>query len=401
MAKDFIFEKYSFDSQTGVLTLAYRADNQRFEEKITFPEASFAHLNNAVLDKCFRLLHIAAGISYYKAVLPDNLIVLTQPLSKKEADFFERFYLMGLGQFAYQNHLDLCGKIHFPSGNVSFKETLLLGEGIFIPVGGGKDSCVTMELLKKTGKDLTTISVNTARPIEDCKRIGGLKDITIGREISPVLLDKTKTFYNGHVPITGILAFVMMAACILYDKNEIAMSCESSANEGNLKIGQMEINHQWSKSVEFEKMFMDLVRDFLPNFRYYSFLRAYREIDIARLFCENCSAYFDYFTSCNHAFHIDKNKRLDRWCGACDKCRFVFLILAPFMEKKALIRAIGHNLLDDEDQRQGYRELLGIHGHKPFECVGTVDECREAFMALYARDEWKDDKLVRELAHEL
>ena len=215
------------------------------------------------------------------------------------------------------------------------------------------------------------------------------------------MLDKSKPFYNGHVPITGILAFVMMVECVLYNKNEMVMSCESSANEGNLKIDGMEINHQWSKSEEFERMFMDLTYDFLPNFKYYSFLRPYREIDIARLFAENCSSYFECFTSCNHAFHIDKAKRLDRWCGDCDKCRFVFLILAPFMEKEVLLRAVGHNLLDDESQKQGYRELLGISGYKPFECVGTADECREAFAKLCVHEEWKNDKLVRELSHEL
>ena len=400
MTKDFVFEKYHFNDQTGVLTLAYRADNQSFfEEKITFPGAPFSIKNQAVLDKCFRLLHVAAGVSYYKAVLADNLIIETQPLLPKEATFFEKFYLMGLGQFAYQNGLDLRGKIHFPSVAGHFDEKLVLDKGIFVPVGGGKDSCVTMELLKK--ENPTAISVNTAKPIEDCKRISGLDNITILREISPELLDKSKSFYNGHVPITGILAFVMMAACVLYGKNEIAMSCESSANEGNLKMGGMEINHQWSKSEEFERMFMDLVHDFLPNFKYYSFLRAFREIDIARLFAQNCSAYFEAFTSCNHAFHIDKAKRLDRWCGDCDKCRFVFLILAPFMDKKVLTRVVGHDLLDDERQKQGYRELLGLSGHKPFECVGTVDECREAFAMLCTREEWQNDKLVRELADEL
>lgn len=402
MIKDFIFKKYHFDEKTGILTLSYQADDlYSFEEKITFPGAPFSIKNQVILDKCLHLLHIAAGISYYKAVSADNVIVETQPLLPKEASFFDVFYLMGLGQFAYQNNVDLRGKIHFPSVQGSFNEKFLLPVGTFVPVGGGKDSCVTIELLKRKNKNLTAISVNTARPIEDCKRISGLNSITILREISPELLDKSKSFYNGHVPITGILAFVMMTACVLYGKNEIAMSCESSANEGNLEMGGMTVNHQWSKSEEFERIFMDLVHDFLPNFKYHSFLRAYREIDIARLFAQNCSAYFEAFTSCNHAFHIDKAKRLDRWCGDCDKCRFVFLILAPFMDKKVLTRVVGHDLLDDEKQKQGYRELLGLSGHKPFECVGTVDECREAFAMFCTHEEWQNDKLVRELADEL
>jgi hypothetical protein len=113
------------------------------------------------------------------------------------------------------------------------------------------------------------------------------------------------------------------------------------------------------------------------------------------LFAEKCAAYFYGFTSCNKAYKLDLNKRLDRWCGSCDKCRFVFLILAPFMDKDTLIHAVGTNTLDDENQVEGYRELLGLSGHKPFECVGEVEECRWAFNQLKQNPKWQDDYVVK------
>ena len=398
MTNSFIFEKYNFNKENGVLSLHYLSGGYHFEEIITFPNAPFDADDNLV-DECVRLLHLAAGISYYKALLPENIEIKTSSLSKKEADFFNHFYISGLGQFAVENNLNLQDKINFPfvpdkkEKAFNFK----LGEGVFVPVGGGKDSCVTIELFKEKGIFPTLISVNSARPISDCKKASGLDEITISRKLSPVLLNNNHLFFNGHVPITGILAFVLLLACVLYKKNEVAMSCEKSANEGNLMQGDLSVNHQWSKSEDFEKSFNDLVRPFASNFSYHSVLRSYYEIDIARLFAQKCSDYFDVFTSCNKAFKIDEKNRLDRWCGCCDKCRFVFLILAPFMDKKRLVEIVGRNPLDDQEQIDGYLELLGLSGHKPFECVGTVSECRQAFDMIKDKQEWKNDFIIKEL----
>jgi len=198
---------------------------------------------------------------------------------------------------------------------------------------------------------------------------------------------------NGHVPISGIIAFITAVSCILYDKRYVVMSCEGSADEANFD----DVNHQWSKSSVFEKMFAELMGEIIPKYRYFSLLRPMSEMQIASQFAQNCSDYFSVFTSCNHAFHIDESKRLNRWCGNCDKCRFVFLILAPFMDKNKLIEILGGNPLNDINQEQGYLQLLGIGQNKPFECVGTYDECRLALLMLAEKKEWQDDVLIRKL----
>ena len=132
-----------------------------------------------------------------------------------------------------------------------------------------------------------------------------------------------------------------------------------------------------------------------------SLLRPLSEFHIARLFSQRCSAFFDVFTSCNRAFKLDEKTRIDRWCGHCDKCRFVFLILAPFMDKEKLVRCIGKNLLDDETQLDGFEELLGLKGHKPFECVGEIEESRIAFDLLAHHEHWKNDKVIIRLASQI
>ena len=395
MAKNFIFKNYQFDKISYKLSLFYKYDNYLFEEVISFPKKnkilSQEKLN--ALDKCFFLLHIAAGISYYKAFKNPQMKIETGNLTKEQARFFNDFYYYGLAQFAATNKLSLSFDFPYSDKILQNPYDFKLSEDIFVPVGGGKDSCLTMTLLKENGFVPTTFSVNSARPIEACKQILGLEDITVHRQISPVLLENNNKFLNGHVPITGIIAFILLVCGILYDKRYVVMSCESSANEGNFG----DVNHQWSKSFAFESSFYELTKQIVPNFRYFSLLRPLTELHIAKLFATKCSAYFDVFTSCNHAFHIDQSKRLTHWCGMCDKCRFVFLALAPFMNKEKLVDIIGANPLNDPEQLSGYEQLLGISGNKPFECVGTVRECRVAFELLKNKKEWKNEFIINNL----
>ena len=394
MSDLFSFEYFEWDALSGTLCLNYMCQNYAFTEKIIFPHAPFVLTKEQqeALNQLFFLLHIAAGISYYKAFKNPLIEIKGGSLTKKQAEFFNDFYYYGLGQYAAENNLKL--KFDFPSSDVEQRTfNLNLADESFIPVGGGKDSCVSICRLKKAGKSATLFSVNTARPISDCKEVSKLPQITVQRIISPVLLENNHHFLNGHVPISGIIAFITAVSCVLYNKRYVVMSCEGSADEVNFD----DVNHQWSKSSVFEKMFGELMLSIIPEYRYFSLLRPMSEMQIASQFAEYCADYFDVFTSCNHAFHIDESKRLNRWCGVCDKCRFVFLILAPFMDKNKLIEIVGCNPLNDASQENGYLQLLGIGQNKPFECVGTYDECRLALLMLSEKDEWKDDVLVKKL----
>ena len=405
LCKAFYYKNVNFSPESGVLTLNYGVDaREQFTETFTFPGAPFAvsARKKQALDQIFRLLHIAAGISYYKAFLPEKMILKNGGLTPEEAAFFERFYVNGLGEFAVRNHLNLQGKIHFPCDKKVQRIAidLRLPYNALIPIGGGKDSCVVTELIKMTDLPAMTVAVGAPRPIRECMAVAGLPDVVLTRQIDPHLLElnqEGKTL-NGHVPITGILPFVLWAAAILYDKKYVVMSCERSANSGNMKQGELEVNHQYSKSLTFEQDFYQITQTITPDFRYFSLLRPLSEAHIAKLFSRLCPAYFNVFTSCNRAFRLDESKRLDRWCGDCDKCRFVFLILAPFMNRETLIRLVGKNPLDDESQMNGWRELLGLAGHKPFECVGEIAESRWALAQLANRTEWQNDAVVRQLA---
>ena len=402
MINSFRFVSYNFDIDSSTMHLNYAFDDvYQMEEKIVFHNAkkSFTKEEILAINQIGFFLHLACGISYYKAFLPPVIKIESGKLNFTQAQFFEEFYLKGLGEFAFRNKLNLVGKIKFSYETIAGYESssnVLLAPCIAIPVGGGKDSNVVIEILKKSSEKLVAIAQGRPRPIAESIEVSGLPDINFTRTISPKLieLNSQEGVYNGHVPISGIYAFCLALAAVLYGYDKVAMGNERSANVGNVTL-DFEVNHQWSKSIEFEELFGEFNKKYmLKNFSYFSLLRPLSELDIARRFA-NLEQYHKVFTSCNKAFKIDKEKRLDRWCGNCDKCRFVFLALSPFMDKNNLIAAVGHNLLDDESQKNGFAELFGLDNHKPFECVGEMEECCVALYLLYQKDEWKNDCIVK------
>lgn len=403
----FIFDSYSFNVENKTLKLNYSFDgNLNFTETIIFPSDKI--LNNLelkTLNDVFKYVHLIAGISYYKLFLSKDIEIKTFNLNKEQADFFNRFYINGLGEFSYRNNIkNLKELINFPYKDNIISDTndYNLKNKIVVPVGGGKDSIVTIELLKRLGKEINCCSVNTATAIESTIKIANVPNFQIKRIIDPKLLEINKNpdkynAYNGHVPITGILAFIMCAGSIIYDYNTIFISNEKSANVGNVEFCGNIINHQWSKSFEFEKDVNEFFKKYvLSNFNYISFLRPLYEYRIAEIFSK-LTDYHKIFTSCNKAFKIEN--RIQNWCCNCDKCRFVFLILSNFLDKQKMIKIFGKNLLDDLNQLEGYEQLVGLRDFKPFECVGEIEESICALLNIH--ESFKDDYIIKILNNKL
>ena len=102
MYKTFIFDSYDFDRESKTLRLNYSFDNElNFTETVLFPSKKLLSDEGVeALDNVFRYLHIIAGISYYKLFLPRDIVIKTLRLNKQQADFFNSFYINGLGEFS-------------------------------------------------------------------------------------------------------------------------------------------------------------------------------------------------------------------------------------------------------------------------------------------------------------
>lgn len=403
--KTFFFENYRFDAATGELRLGYAYDNGlSFEEVITF-KPPFVEHDARALDRLFRLLFLLAGVSYYKAYVPENLVCKAFPLDADTARWMERVYESGLGEFAYRNKLELRGKIRFETAAAKPETAIALNlpRRALVPIGGGKDSVVTLEALRGAGHDVTCFALGgplgAATPIAECIRVSGLHSVYVSRVISPALIELNKTgVYNGHVPITAILSVIALASAVLYGFDAVVLSNEHSASAPNITDGDLEVNHQYSKSFEFERDLAAYVANRIsPDLKYFSFLRPLGEIDIARRFAK-LEAYHSVFRSCNTAFRQDAAARGTHWCCNCPKCRFVYLALAPFVERQKLAAIFGRDMLDDATQTEGFAELCGVSAYKPFECVGEIHESATVLKELSRRPEWMNASVVKALA---
>ncbi|HUH89300.1 MAG TPA: UDP-N-acetyl-alpha-D-muramoyl-L-alanyl-L-glutamate epimerase, partial [Lysobacter sp.] len=408
----FRFIRCGFDPGTGVAQLVYAFDDgPELVETITVPGAPFVldGARAAAVEKALQLLHLIAGVSYYKAAVPPGIRIESYAIDADTAALLELVYLNGLGEFAYRNGLDLHGRIRFPhrAGDVAAAPALGLHEHAIVAIGGGKDSLVSIEALRALGVGQTVSWIGGSQLIKACAERTRLPTLNIGRALAPQLFDYNREgAWNGHIPVTAVNSAILVLVALLHGVDQVVFSNERSASYGSLirsEDGQTttEVNHQWSKGWAFESAFGDYVtRHVAADLHYYSLLRPLSELAVARQFARS-DHYDAHFSSCNRNFHILGERPVNRWCGVCPKCHFVFLALAPFMPKPRLVGIFGRNLLDDPAQTAGFDALLEYQDHKPFECVGEGRESRAAMAALVERPEWREDALVKRFACEI
>jgi len=389
-----------------VAQLVYAFDNgPELVEAVTIPGAPFV-LEGARADavqQALRLLHLIAGVSYYKAGVPAQVRIDSYAVDADTAALVETVYLNGLGEFAYRNGLNLRGRFRLPvEGEAVAAPALGLREHALVAIGGGKDSLVSIEALRTLGIAETVTWIGGSQLIRACAERTGLPTLNIGRTLAPELFELNRQgAWNGHIPVTAVNSAIMVLAALLQGVDQVVFSNERSASYGSQIPGTGEVNHQWSKGWVFEQAFGEhLEKHVAADLHYYSLLRPLSELAVARQFART-DFYDAHFSSCNRNFHILGERPVNRWCGVCPKCHFVFLALAPFMPKTRLVGIFGRNLLDDPDQAGGFDALLEFQDHKPFECVGEGRESRAAMATLAARPEWNEDALVKRFIQEI
>ncbi|SBV35559.1 conserved hypothetical protein [uncultured Stenotrophomonas sp.] len=399
----FRFVRCDFAADTGVARLVYAFDDgPEMTETVTVPGAPFQldGEREAAVQRALQLLHLIAGVSYYKAAVPEQVAIDGYAIDADTAALVETVYLNGLGEFAYRNGLNLRGRFRLPvQGQPAPAPALGLREHALVAIGGGKDSLVSIEALRHAGVGETVTWIGGSQLIRACAERTGLPMLNIGRTLAPELFELNRQgAWNGHIPVTAVNSAIMVLAALVQGVDQVVFSNERSASYGSQIAGTGEVNHQWSKGWAFEQAFGEHVqRHIAADLHYYSLLRPLSELAVARQFAK--TDYYDtHFSSCNRNFHILGERPVNRWCGVCPKCHFVFLALAPFMPKTRLVRIFGRNLLDDEAQGAGFDALLEFQDHKPFECVGEGRESRAALATLATRPEWKEDVLVKRFA---
>lgn len=378
----FIYRKYEIESFDNYYLITYYFDVPLlciFTPKLKIPKKIIKKLDAYSKYIIFNIGMVEL-ISYWKLTCSRRVVIEAGYLADDQIKWFKKLYYYGLGELFYRNGIVVdsesfmevvCEHISEPLVDICY-----MGKGNLIPVGGGKDSCVTSELLRDFKDSNYFFMINPKEVMLDCVRVASYDEssiLAVERILDKKLIDlNSKGFINGHTPFSAIVAFVSLLVAYENDFKYIVLSNEYSANEATV-IGT-NINHQYSKTYEFECDFNYYVKSFLKiDINYFSLLRALTELQIAFLFSKY-DKYHGVFKSCNSG---SKNK-VWKWCCSCPKCLFIYIVLSPFLPRKKLISIFGEDLFEKEALLDVFISLIGGSSSKPFECVGSIKEVRMA-----------------------
>ncbi len=399
----FVYESYFYNLSKNNLEIFFNFKIEPdifFTPQIVFENVKKEQINRLAKEELNNLIFNLGLIeipSYWKATCSPLIEIKAGFLNKIQIKWWKNLILKGMGQFFYENKINFTKKDFLQIKVSNFlKENFLyqgdLKDRFLVPVGGGKDSIVTIEKLKKEKKEIACFLVNPTKEMLDVVKMAKIKDkIIVKRKIDKKLLELNKKgFLNGHTPITAVISFLGVLAGILFDFKNLVFSNEKSSDEGNVKYLGKIINHQWSKSSEFEKMFSKYCQKYLAKkLNYFSLLRKYSSLEIIQEFIKY-PQYFYVFSSCN----VKKAKKLKRkWCGNCPKCLFLFALLYPFLDKKKLIKIFGEDLFEKKELLETMKSLILPKKTKPFECVGTKKENFLIFKLALKKAKERSEKL--------
>ncbi|HUV33060.1 MAG TPA: hypothetical protein VMW31_05765 [Devosiaceae bacterium] len=399
----FIIERPVFDPETAEARFGYRLGAHRFEELLGFPPLpAGAPAVHPVFARLLALTAATLGVSYFKLRAP--LLVEAPDLGFTDAEkaLIVDIYENGMGEFYARNGLKRFGRLTLAAGSAGPLPAIALQDRALALIGGGKDSLVSISLLDAAGIEFAPFAVNPKGPIrESVTRLNRIP-VFVRRLLDEKMLKLANEpgYYNGHVPATAINSMIAALAAVLFGFDRIVLSNERSASEGNLEFDGRTVNHQYSKSWEFEQRIAATLRGVTGGaLDYFSLLRPYSEARIASLFART-DRFDDVFSSCNRNFTIERNKG-PLWCGECPKCHFVFLILAPWMTRERLTGIFRQNVFAKPEYLDSFRELVGLAGQKPWECVGEILEAAASLWRAGKIPDWAGDVIPATLKPEL
>lgn len=380
---EFIYHSFDIDHVGDVIHITYHMEIvglASFHPTFTLPVPKDTTISET---KLFKTAVFSLGmvelISYWKIACPKNVIIECGSLDDKQIQWWKKLYFNGLGEFFYKNQIEItqedCMTLVATGKEINGTQLQQEYSGNLIPVGGGKDSFVTLHLLSSYKDENCTFIINPIISAVNAARAAGYEDgknlMIVKRTLDPTMLALNEQGYlNGHTPFSAMAAFASYLTAMVWSKKYITLSNEASANESTIKGST--VNHQYSKTFDFEKDFNQYTKEYLTDeIHYFSLLRPLSELQIAGIF-SHLKEYLPVFRSCN------VGQKKGEWCGHCAKCLFVCIMMSAYLNNEEVIHIFGRDMLNDPEMRDLFEQLTGILDDKPFECVGTRDEVNTA-----------------------
>lgn len=399
---EFSYNWYKIEENDYEYKISYEFEIKnlsKFHPTWCIPKKTIYKLNNInndnkkLVENMVFNLGMAELVSYWKITCSPLVTIKDIYLNDAQIEWWKKLYFYGLGEFFYKNNIKTSIEdfMNIKTGNRKLNKVEVDEEfeGALVPIGGGKDSIVTLDIIKEDFNTNMCYVINQRGATEETVKIAGYdinKRCYVKRTLDKNMLElNAKGFLNGHTPFSSIVAFSGLLVAYLNRKRYIVLSNEASANEST--IYEEEVNHQYSKSYEFEQDFNKYVEEnIFKNIKYFSLLRPISEYQIAKHFAK-LPKFYNIFKSCN------AGSKENIWCANCPKCLFVYIILSPFMSRKDMIKIFGEDLLEKESLKETLEMLSGIQKNKPFECVGSRDEVNIAICETIKKYEKNKEEL--------
>jgi len=360
----------------GIVTCTYTVANEKFTNSYTLPDAyDLALANQPLTRKLCEWVAIISSFGLFSVEYFDE-VICEFALTDNDVRFFEKLIYLGFGEFRFVNDIAMDKKTHVRSSIenapvlLSSESTPTYDRGPLLLNGGGKDGSVSAWLLSQTGQSFTWFQRGDSVAQSNVTAVWNAPVISIKRNLDP---NRSNRQYAGHRPMSAGIAFVALLTAHLYGYSDVIASNEASANEGNATFGDFTLNHQYSKSLEFERDIQSLLKDVGIRINYFSLLRPLHELQIAKIATKLGNNQLGAITSCNNG------TRTGTWCMSCAKCAFIALVMTA--ADPAAARKIWGNDTDTINTPSLHNylvELLDPNVDKPLECVGTLDECQLA-----------------------
>lgn len=353
-------------------------------------------LDTRLVNRLVFNLGMVEMISYWKATCSPVIQIHAASLDEDQLAWWKKLLIAGLGEFFYVNQIDFRSRdfVRLVNARDDSRDDARAviepktNERTLVLTSGGKDTALTLSLMQAGQEKFGSLMLNPTKAALDLAHLTDSKElIIVRRTIAEELLElNRKGFLNGHTPFSSYLAFLSVLVAVLFEYTTVIVSNERSSNEGNAVYLDGVINHQYTKTFEFERDFADYSFKYLTKtVNYFSFLRPLYEIQIARMLSQFPETIFK-FKSCN------KNYKMNSKCGACPKCLAVYIMFFPFLERDTIEQMFESAPFENLQNLEILKGLVGAGEHKPFECVGTFEETLVAlFLGLdKAKTEYED-----------